>query len=124
VRDVRGLRFGAAARAPSLRSVLTPEHAIALAARHQRPALRDAAAFADTLGEPVGFLCRRKPEGTEFEAIALASARTCAIVDTDGGLRYVAGALRRDPARRAADTAPRAGVLRAAERALAAARAR
>jgi hypothetical protein len=104
--------------------VLTVDHALAIAARHQREGLRDAAAFASSLGETVGFLCRRGPEGTEFEAVALGSARTCAIIDADGRLRYVAGALRRDPARRAANTAPRAGVLRAAERALAAARAR
>jgi len=108
--------------------VLTPDHAIALAARHQRQALRDAAAFAATLGESVGFLCRRVATGTEFEAIALGSARTCAVVAADGDLRYVAGGLPRDPWWRAARPAPagteRTGVRVAAERALAAAGAR
>jgi hypothetical protein len=104
--------------------VLTVDHALAIAARHQREGLRDAAAFGSSLGETVGFLCRRGPEGTEFEAVALGSARTCAIVDADGHLRYVAGGRPRDAFRRAAARAQRTGARRAAERALAAARGR
>jgi hypothetical protein len=118
---VRGLRSAPRWATPSLGDVLTTDHAIALAARHQRRALRDAAAFATTLGESVGFLCRRGPEGHEFEAIAMESARTCAIVDADGNLRYVASGLPRGPVPRAAATAERSGVRRTAERALAAA---
>jgi hypothetical protein len=124
VRDVRGLRFGPPGAGRSLEDVLTADHAVALASRHQRRALRDAAAFATTVGEPVGFLWRRGPEGPEFEAVALGSARTCAIVGTDGGLRYVAGGRPRDSRRRKAARAERTGPRRAAERALAAARAR
>jgi hypothetical protein len=104
--------------------VLSPDHAIASAARHQRRAIRAAAAFADALGEPVGFLCRRDPEGMEFEAVALDSARTCAIVGPDGRLRHVSGGAPRDPSRRPGrlvrGTAERTGVRSAAERALAA----
>lgn len=122
MRDVRGLRYGPPGAGPRLEDVLTADHAIALAPRHQRRALRDAAAFARTVGEPVGFLCRRSPEGAEFEAVALESARTCAIVDADGGLRYVAGGLPRDSRRQTAATAERTGPRRTAERALGAAR--
>jgi len=104
--------------------MLTADHAVALAPRHQRRALRDAAAFATTVGGAVGFLCRLSPEGPEFEAVALGSARTCAVVGADGGLRYVAGGLPRDSRRRMAATVERTGPRRAAERALAAARAR
>jgi hypothetical protein len=121
---VRALRFGRSRPTPSLRDVLTPDHAIALAPRHQRQAIRDAAAFADALGEPVGFLCRRAADGTEFEAVALDSARTCAIVAADGGLHYVAGGAPRDAWRRdvpGAAAAERRGARRVAERALAAA---
>jgi hypothetical protein len=104
--------------------VLTSDDAIALAARHQRQALRDVAAFADALGEPVGFLHRRRATGTEFEAVALDSARTCAVVGADGTLRYVAGGVPRDPSRpvgrRAPARGPHTGVRRVAERALAA----
>jgi hypothetical protein len=124
---VRALRFGRPADGPSLRDVLTPDQAIALAPRHQRRALRDAAAFASGVGEAVGFLCRRVPGGTEFEAVALDSARTCAVIDADGGLRRVAGGAPRDPWRPIASrarTAERTGVRRAAERALAAGRRR
>jgi hypothetical protein len=121
---VRGLRFGIPGRGPSLEDVLTADDAIALASRHQRQALRDAAAFATTMGEGVGFLCRRGPEGAEFEVVALSLARTCAIVDADGRLRYVASGPLRDAGRHAAASAERTGARRAAERALAAARAR
>jgi hypothetical protein len=104
--------------------VLTPAHALALAGRHQHAALRDAAAFATAMGQSVAFLCRRGPEGVEFEAVALDSARTCAIVDAEGRLRYVAAGPR-DPweraARASAATTTRTGPSRIAEQALAAA---
>jgi hypothetical protein len=75
--------------------VLTPAHALELADRRQRAGLRDAIAYAQALGEPVGFLCRPGPAGAEFEAVALGSARTCAVVDAAGRLHYVtAGAPR------------------------------
>lgn len=125
MRDVRTLRFGPGRPAPSLRGVLTPDHALDLAGRHQRAALREATAFAHGLGQGVAFLCRRGPAGTEFEAVALESARTCAVVGADGRLRYVAGARPRDPWERtvhsSAATTTRTGPRRVAERALAAA---
>jgi hypothetical protein len=124
VRDVRALRFGGPRPSRSLGDVLTPDHAIALATRHQRRAIRDAAAFAAALDEPVGFLCRRGPDGTVFEAVALASARTCAVIDAEGALRHIAGGAPRDPWTRAdpsgAAVAERTRVRRVAERALAA----
>ena len=62
-----------------------------LADRRQRRAVLDAAAFAASLGEPVRFVLRRAPGGgAGFEAVALESARTCAIVDELGALRYIA----------------------------------
>jgi hypothetical protein len=67
--------------------MLTADHAIELAGRGQRRALREAAGFAGLLGEPVGFLRRAVPGGVVFEAVALESARTCAIVDEHGTLR-------------------------------------
>jgi hypothetical protein len=125
VRDVRSLRFGRRRGPPSLWGVLTTDRAIDLAGRHQRAALREAAAFAASLGESAAFLCRRGPEGPEFEAVALDSARTYAVVDADGRLRHVAGGRRRDPGRAAARsgarTAARTGARRIAEQALAAA---
>jgi len=88
---VRGLRFGPSRRAPSLENVLSPAHALELAARHQRRAVRDAIAHAAALRQPVGFLCRPGAAGAEFEAVALGSARTCAVIDAAGRLRYVSG---------------------------------
>jgi hypothetical protein len=78
--------------------MLTAPQALELADRRQRRAVLDAAHFAESLGEPVRFLHRRAPGGgAVFEAVALESARTCAIVDELGELRYVTGQDRRDP---------------------------
>jgi hypothetical protein len=101
--------------------MLTASRALALADRHQMRAVRDATEYATALGEPVGFLHRRVAGGTVFEAVALNSARTCAVIDEHGALCFVAGerpatALRRPPAQRF-----RAGALRVAEAALVAA---
>ena len=102
--------------------MLTHERALELAERHQRDALRDVAAYTSAIGEPVAFLVRRGPAGLAFEAVALGSARTCAIVDEEGGLRYIAGGRVRDPWQRAArqDAAAgaHAGPRRVAEHAL------
>jgi hypothetical protein len=113
--------------------MLDADHAIALAGRRQRRAVREAAGFAATLGETVGFLRRTVPGGTIFEAVALESARTCAIVDEHGMLRLAPPATSREPSgpadgvgRPYAPATPRfsASARRAAERALAAARPR
>jgi hypothetical protein len=105
--------------------VLTLDRVLDLADRHQRDALRDVAAYASAIGEPVAFLVRRGPAGLAFEAVALGSARTCAVVDEEGGLRYVAGARVRDPWQRATRPGAAAGAhtgsRRVAERALEAA---
>ena len=95
--------------------MLNATRALELAAGHQRRALRDAAAHAAALGEPVGFLCRPAAAGTTFEAVALESARTCAVVDARGALRFIGG-----PAARGPVSPPRygAGVRRAAAAAL------
>jgi len=74
------------------------------------------------LGEPVGFLRRAVRGGAVFEAVALDSARICAIVDEHGTLRLAPAGLEHEPwdrARTAAST-PRfnASARRAAERAL------
>src|SRR5690242_16799211 len=97
--------------------MLTVTRALEVAARHQRQALVDAAAHAGALGEPVGFLRRAVSGGAVFEAVALESARTCAVVDARGELRLVAGERRRRPGNAAA---PRfsTSVVRAAESAL------
>ena len=105
--------------------MLSADHAIELADRRQRRALREAAGFAALLGEPVGFLRRTVPGGTVFDAVALDSARTCAIVDEHGTLRLAPAGLEHEPwdrARTAAST-PRfnASARRAAELALTAA---
>ena len=71
--------------------MLTATRALELAGRHQARALRDAAAHAATLGEPVGFLRHAVACGAIFEAVALDSARTCAVVDEHGALRLVSG---------------------------------
>src|SRR4051794_41961970 len=70
--------------------MLTAARALELAGRHQARALRDAAGHATALGEPVGFLRRPVAGGAVFEAVALDSARTCAVVDEHGALRFVA----------------------------------
>lgn len=77
--------------------MITADHAIELAHRRQRRALREAAGFAAVLGEPVGFLRRPVAGGTVFEAVALESARTCAIVDERGTLRLAPPAPVREP---------------------------
>ena len=79
----------------------------------------------DVLADRRGFLCRRGPEGTEFEAVALDSARACAVAGADGRLRYVTGDRPGDAGKRAARSsalgAMRTGARRRAEQALAAA---
>jgi hypothetical protein len=74
--------------------MLTPDQAIVLADRHQQRAVREAAGLADALGQRVGFVRRAVPGGATFEAVALDAARTCAIVDEHGALRFVAPARR------------------------------
>ena len=102
--------------------MLTATRALELAGRHQRGGVREAADYAAALGEPVGFLRRAVARGAVFEAVALDSARTCAVVDEHGALRFVSGErpaadFRRPvPARRFG-----ASARRAAERALVAA---
>jgi hypothetical protein len=80
--------------------MLTVTRALEAAARHQRRALVDAAEYARALGEPVAFLRRAVAGGAVFEAIALDSARTCAVVDARGELSLVGGE-RRPQAHRA-----------------------
>ena len=96
--------------------MLTATRALQIAARHQRRALVDAAEYATALGEPVGFLRRSVPGGAVFEAVALDSARTCAVVDAGGELRLVDG--ERRPQQGAAPTRFSTSVSRAAEAAL------
>jgi hypothetical protein len=71
--------------------MLTATRALEVAGRHQRRALISAAEYATAFGEPVGFLRRAVPGGAVFEAVALDSARTCAVVDARGELQLVAG---------------------------------
>jgi hypothetical protein len=99
--------------------MLTATRALEVAARHQRRALVDAAQYATALGEPVGFLRRSVPGGAVFEAVALDSARTCAVVDARGELRLVEGE-RRPSHGGAVPMRFSTGVSRAAEAALAA----
>jgi len=101
--------------------MLNSTRALELAGRHQRGAVREAADYAAALGEPVGFLRRAVAGGAVFEAVALDSARTCAIVDEHGTLRLVAGERPGDALRRPAPPRFRAGARRAAEAALVAA---
>jgi hypothetical protein len=100
--------------------MLTATRALEVAARHQRGALIEAAEYAGALGEPVGFLRRTVPGGAVFEAVALDSARTCAVVDGRGELRLVAGDERPSEPHCRPVPPPRfsASVSRAAERAL------
>jgi len=103
--------------------MLTADHAIGIAGRRQRRAVREAAGFAAVLGEPVGFLRRAVAGGAVFEAVALDSARTCAVIDEHGTLRLAPPA-RETSERGDASAAPtptprsRAGARHAAERAL------
>ena len=124
--SLRDLHFETAGPGPRFRCVLAADDAIELADRRQRRALRDAAGFAALLGEPVGFLRRPVPGGTVYEAVALDSARTCAIVDEHGALRLApagpgADLWDRVPAAPAHGPRFSAGARRAAERALTAA---
>jgi len=101
--------------------MLTAPEALALADRRQRRAVSDAAAFAAALGEPVRFVHRLLPAGgMVFEAVALDSARTCAVVDEHGALRLVADERSPEPWERPATLAPRVpgATRRAAEAAL------
>jgi len=101
--------------------MLAADHAIEIAGRRQRRAVREAAGFAAVLGEPVGFLRRAVPGGAVFEAVALDSARTCALIDEHGTLRLAPPAQARETWERG-DATPtprfRAGARHAAERAL------
>jgi hypothetical protein len=115
---VRNLRFAIEGPTPRIRCVLTATRALELAGRHQAGAVRDAADYAATLGEPVGFLRRPVAGGAVFEAVALDSARTCAVVDEHGALRFVAGERPAEALRHPAPARFRAGVRRAAEAAL------
>jgi hypothetical protein len=103
--------------------MLTAARALELAGRHQARALRDAAGHAAALGEPVGFLRRPVTGGAVFEAGALHSARTCAVIDEHGTLRLVSGERPGEAFLRPRPAGPRfrAGVERAAEAALVAA---
>lgn len=96
--------------------MLTATRALEVAPRHQRRALIDATEYASALGEPVGFVRRAFAGGAVFEAVALDSARTCAVVDAHGALRLVEGGRR--PAPRPLPTRFPASVRRAAEAAL------
>jgi hypothetical protein len=100
--------------------MLTATRALEVAARHQRGALIQAAEYAAALGEPVGFLRRTVPGGAVFEAVALDSARTYAVVDGRGELRLVTGDKRPSELHRPPVPPARfsASVPRAAERAL------
>jgi hypothetical protein len=98
--------------------MLTASRALELAARHQLRAVRDATEYATALGEPVGFLRRRVAGGVVFEAVALDSARTCAIVDEHGALRFVTGERPAAASRPPAPARFGASVRRAAEAAL------
>ena len=105
--------------------MLTVTKAVELAARHQRSALIEANAHAARLGEPVGFLRRAGTGGAVFEAVALDSARTCAVVDERGALRFIAGQRPGEAFRRPApDRRFRAGAARAEAALVAAARPR
>ncbi|MEA2384699.1 MAG: hypothetical protein QOH72_4670 [Solirubrobacteraceae bacterium] len=101
--------------------MLTATKALELAGRHQLRAVRDAAGYAASLGEPVGFLQRRVAGGMIFEAVALDSARTCAVIDEHGGLGFVTGERPGGAFRRPAPARFRASIRRTAEAALVAA---
>jgi hypothetical protein len=101
--------------------MLTATRALELAGHHQLRAVRDAADYAAALGEPVGFLQRRVAGGTVFEAVALDSARTCAVIDERGALRFVTGERPGAAFRRPAPPRFRTAIRRAAEAALVAA---
>lgn len=101
--------------------MLTTAKALEVAGRHQRTALLDASAYAAMLGEPVAFLRRTVAGGAQFEAIALHSSRTCAVVDERGMLRYVSGERAGEACRRPAPPRFRADATRCAEATLVAA---
>jgi hypothetical protein len=98
--------------------MLTTARALEVAGRHQRAALLDACAYAASLGERVGFLRRAVAGGAHFEAIALDSARACAVVDVHGDLRYLSGERAGETFRRPAPPRFRAHTQRRAEAAL------
>jgi hypothetical protein len=100
--------------------MLTATRALEVAARHQRRALVDAAEYATALGEPVAFVRRAVAGGAVFEAVALDSARTCAVVDARGRLSLVDGERRPQPRRAPVAKRFSTSVGRAAEAALAA----
>jgi hypothetical protein len=77
--------------------MLTAELAFDIADRSQRRGLLDALAFGAAMGSPVRFICRRGPDGPEFEAVMIHSARTCATVSAEGELTWLAGRRARDP---------------------------
>jgi hypothetical protein len=71
--------------------MLSTEQAVAVADRRQRRALIEADAFATAMGSPVRFICRHRPDGTEFEVVMVGSARTCATISARGELSWLAG---------------------------------
>jgi hypothetical protein len=101
--------------------MLTTARSLEVAGRHQRAALLDACAYAAALGEPVAFLRRAVAGGAQFEAIALDSARACAVVDEHGALRYVSGERAGEAPRRPAPPRFRTDMQSRAEAALVAA---
>jgi hypothetical protein len=101
--------------------MLTIARALDVAGRHQRAALLDASAYAAALGEPVAFVRRAVAGGAQFEAVALDSARACAVVDEHGELRYVSGMRAGEAFRRPAPPRVRTSARRRAEAALVAA---
>ena len=88
--------------------MLSTEQALAVANRRQRRALIKADAFARAMGSPVRFICRSRPEGADFEAVMVASARTCATVSARGELSWLSGRRPREPWPEAGAARPRA----------------
>jgi hypothetical protein len=76
--------------------MLSTEQALSAADARQHGALIEADAFATAMGSPVRFICRRRPEGPEFEAVMIGSARTCAAVSARGELTWLASRRPRD----------------------------
>ena len=76
--------------------MLSTEQALSAADRRQHGALIKADAFATAMGSPVRFMCRRRPDGAEFEAVMIGSARTCAAISARGELTRLASRRPRD----------------------------
>ena len=76
--------------------MLSTEQALSAADRRQHGALIEADAFATAMGSPVRFIRRHRPEGAEFEAVMIGSARTCAAISARGELTWLASGRPRD----------------------------